>query len=365
MHKLILVCVAIAACDDGTDHSGNTSVPTIADYQRVAVDVFCNFYGRCGLFSKSSCKTTFASIVASGMTAYSIEEAEAAGRLHYDAVAAQQCIDALSGATCDLAGLTLLSASYCRNILKGLVQPGGLCKADPECAGGYCMQANNDAGCPGTCVAFIPRGMACTGTTEQCGPEDYCDPMSSLCRALGAAGDPCTSSFYCQPGLGCRAATVGATLSCQPPAGEGAACTGTGSSQCASGLYCESNTCKRKTGAGTACTSSTSCLDQLTCVRSGMSGTCQPIADINQSCATSGCASDAVCDPATQTCQERGTVGSDCSASGSCGLFTYCNASMKCAAKVPFGGTCDPAEASSCITGDCSPTSHTCVLMCT
>jgi hypothetical protein len=363
MRALLFVCVAFAACDDNT--GGNTSVPTLADYQRVAVDVFCNFYGRCGLFSKSSCKTTFNTILASGMSAYSLEEAQSAGRLKYDPVAAQSCIDALSTATCDLAGLTLLTSTFCRNIIQGQVAPGGLCKADPECAGGHCMQARNDSGCPGTCVAFVPRGTACNTTNAMCGPDDYCNTGTNVCTALGAVGAACMSTLNCQPGLGCRAVTAGSMPSCQQPASEGAACTGSGSYQCAAGLHCESNTCKRKTGPGTACTSSTSCLDELTCVRSGASGTCQPVADINQSCATAGCASDAVCDAATQTCQERGAVGSDCGPGMSCGLFTYCNSSMKCAAKIPYGGACSPAETSSCLTGECSAATNTCVLECT
>lgn len=121
----------------------------------------------------------------------------------------------------------------------GTVAAAGQCATDKDCAGGWC---DTNAGCLGTCRAFVPESGACTGT-DVCAPGTVCtqgtcrgyitsgpctadggvcEPFEHYCRGgqcvlrepSGTAGcDYTGAGNFCQPNLNCVGALLG-TKSC-------------------------------------------------------------------------------------------------------------------------------------------------------
>jgi len=149
---------------------------------------------------------------------------------------------------------------------------GGDCSAVPCVDEAYCDQSDGSEGgggggmAAGTCVVRVDNGQACTDSNGckdgqrcgdgkcyilskeggQCNPgleraclsiDDWCDPASSKCVKLPAAGQPCTpGSNRCQGHAYCDAGT------CRLRPKEGEACTGEGP-HCLGDLRCEMNVC--------------------------------------------------------------------------------------------------------------------------
>jgi hypothetical protein len=365
MRAYLIFITVVSGCGNGGS-VGSTA--TFDDYEKTAPKVICQFYTRCGLFSKSresACESQFAMPQTTG---YSVDEAIAAGRITYDGDAAQRCLDAFSTSGCGLNAILALSSSLCTKIVHGNVPLGGACKSIIECANSYCQQGtslNGVPGCDGTCVAYAATGDACNVVGKHCAPTDNCDAVSNTCVTLGQLGASCTSSSSCATGLACRSSGNAAT--CQAPANENDPC---GSfDECNGGLYCDVTgmVCKRQTPAGTACSYTTSCADGTKCVgASTQMGTCQAFLDIGQMCTgtptDSACAQDARCDATSHTCTASGSgqEGSDCTMSA-CGINLYCNAQKKCALKVQVGQACDPTVIGACVaSATCDATTKLC-----
>ena len=107
--------------------------------------------------------------------------------------------------------------------------------------------------------------------------------------AAGAAGvgDACSSTSDCRSGLRCDSGTCQATGS-QP---EGGRCTI--SDECADGLYCSALAACATAGAvteGGSCSTSADCLPGFYCELAGFSGSCRPpgAGDIGDECLTAG-----------------------------------------------------------------------------
>jgi len=133
-----------------------------------------------------------------------------AGRLAFDGSKLDDCIDASSALGCE--AIEARDIGPCEEAFEGLVEPGGACVMEADCAGeAYCALG---AACPGVCTRRVGGGESCT------------------------TNETCQSGFVCSGG------------SCVAPAGAGEACGGGSAVVCESGLLCagegdmEPGTCK-------------------------------------------------------------------------------------------------------------------------
>ncbi len=138
------------------------------------------------------------------------QESIDAGRLAFDGAKLSDCIEATTRLGCE--ALRSRDIPACEEAFEGLVEPGGACVAEVDCAGeAYCAL---DAACPGVCTLRVGGGESCTADAE------------------------------CQSGFGCSGGT------CVTPAGVGESCGGGSAVTCEDGLLCagegetEPGTCK-------------------------------------------------------------------------------------------------------------------------
>jgi hypothetical protein len=182
-----------------------------------------------------------------------------AGRIVYDAAKAQQCLDALTAATCqETFGDTGGPPSVCFQALQGQVQDGASCWDDSDCRiDSFCDHSN----CPGTCKR-----------------------RSGLNQACGSTGE-------CQAGLACQNNPIAVGKVCMTILSQGAICTAPGT-VCGPGLYCDASTTGQcvfqRTGG--PCTRWEECLGpEYVCAGLVLSappvtGQCSPVSRVNQPC---------------------------------------------------------------------------------
>ena len=127
------------------------------------------------------------------------------------------------------------------------VGAGGTCSNSTICANGlYCDLATTQS-----CQPLVPTGGTCNsqlGSQDCNGPQDVCDPNTSVCRPPLAVGAPCTnSSQTCVAYASCDA-TSG---TCVERPAVGAACDATNGPSCLAG-NCDtgSSTCVLPPSAG-------------------------------------------------------------------------------------------------------------------
>ncbi len=304
----------------------------------------------------------------------------AAGRLAFDAVAAQDCLDLIrSLGRCVDPSLRDLLQGRCGDAMVPRVPVGGACYLTPmalaigyddhatECIGGYCARANTPD-CMGVCQAFSPVGAAC----DHCAPDDECGD-SSTCQSWGLEGEPCTGG--CAFGFFCHHSGPG-LATCAPTAPIGGDCTpGTIDSPvgdaCTPGSICHVvsasplvATCVDPIGLGefgSTCTFDEDCAGGLLCIDS----VCRPPLDAGDPCTPGsyGCPGGlAACDSVSKTCAEQiKRPGDPCPCNGD--LDLYCDASSHCVSKSALGEACDPSVPS-CFTGACDANLRTCILRC-
>jgi hypothetical protein len=125
----------------------------------------------------ASCESKTQTALAGQLSA--IETSERKGRVNYDGVKVQACIDYLNDANTQCADLNmtfhLSGVPACSSFLEPKVAVGGACTLDFECIDGFCDTT----------------GVATGGDGK--------------CRALGKAGDSCANLGRCEAGLTCDA----------------------------------------------------------------------------------------------------------------------------------------------------------------
>lgn len=168
------------------------------------------------------------------------------------------------GAACDFTSASkCMTGSACNNSVCVVITKGGI--------GGSCAAAAN-----ATCNA----GLICDATTEKC-------------KALGATGDACQSSFECKSELMCT------SNACAPRPVEGAPCT----TSCAPGLACSGAKCVKRTFGkpGEACDGAAAACEVGSCVgaTAQQKGTCPAILADGAACDSSGTAASRCDDYAT------------------------------------------------------------------
>ncbi len=363
--------------------------PTPQAFDLALAQTFCGYDVRCGsrgASEQAKCEQDAAPLRATYPPGYSLADAVAAGRLAYDPAAAQACVDAWAKAGCTV-DQQILANTACDGVFTPAVAPGGACRWDGECVGGWC-DGSLEAGCAGTCKALLVEGAACDPSDDRCAGADFCHPDAKTCTARAGLGAACSPSARCQHGLFCLsdpAPDGGAPDAGAPPAtcrapgqvGDGCAVFFFGNDTCTPELYCDDSVaapvCRARVGAGASCPSFAACRDGLDCVglSSQAPGRCSPNLDLGAACDPSldesGCPLDTRCDAAAKKCLARGNPGDDCSADFYCRPHAYCDDTDRCAATVPFGAACAPPPpngAEPCDEGACDPSSMKCALTC-
>jgi len=275
-----------------------------------------------------------------------------AGSIRFDGAAARTCLDQV---TASCIGTDSGLQRLCRRAFTGTVAVGGGCWRSEQCvAGTYCDHGTTSPrACPGACRAQVGVGAACT-TDRQC--TGYADGTAD-----------CT-------GGRCATARDGT------PAAEGQRCGDivnadmtVARTNCATGLACRGEMCRRVLTAGSPCVMSTDvCAVGSLCVqRPGTTGTtCTPGTDIVRSSPGGTCnpmlGRPVLCNPtarltcnAMMTCESLGSgaVGSRCLPGGdlaaaTCNEGLRCDAtSSTCVARNANGAMCQRSE--DCLSGEC------------
>lgn len=215
------------------------------------------------------------------------------------------------------------------------------CASSAHCASGlWCDPAQSTSSCA-VPLSTGQAGDACSSSVA-CKTGLAC--ISNTCRTPLQDGQTCSTSTNCQPTSYCDLAT---THTCRPRKVKAASCTtGSGSSECAAGLYCSSSSheCTDRVAAGQPCTSTAQCIEGTRC--DATTGTCSALLQAGSSCTVAAdCAQGLLCQSFLGRCSSRSAAGAMCDASDACQATEYCGAGggsvCQKALKVGVGQTCN------------------------
>lgn len=274
------------------------------------------------------------------------ERAVARGQASVNVPVFTQCLLDLDRVNCD----TAMSSESCATRYVGMVQDGGDCYDNAECAspGATCdaQAACSEACCLGTCHRAMNEGETCT--TVRCAPGLICH---GTCRS-GNVGTPCGSSRDCDENAWCDRGTCAADLTPGTACASLAQCSGDTRCLGLSIVVSTPGTCLRTARPGDPCDSI--CYGNVYCDGSGI---CRELPQLHQPCsAMTGCSGyDNVC--SNGQCVPRGDVGTACGSSAPCVPGLFCDSSSgqpTCAARRATGQPC--TDASQCESYLCSVT---------
>jgi uncharacterized protein (TIGR03382 family) len=154
-----------------------------------------------------------------------IKASQKKGRVVYDGLKVQACVDRFTAPSTTCADLNTTNhfsgVPECASFLQPRVAPGGACGASFECFEGFCDTSAVPEGSvgDGVCKPFPKAGEACSAEVP-CGAELTCDATAMTCTAArppgGPAADACFYSSACNFAGGDRGAasllTVGLLL---------------------------------------------------------------------------------------------------------------------------------------------------------
>ncbi len=303
------------------------------------------------------------------------------GRLRFDSLNAQSCLDAVRDAPCDDRIAKTRRQAACAAVVIPNTPTDRSCWSDLECTGGVCFRA---PGCSGFCGPYASFGVACVD--DPAAPlSGRCDPTVGFCGSLDSGatptcqrrkkdGEACAETRQCVSGRVCRG------LVCVLPVeiDEGQPCGG--ETPCHDSSYCDPSTllCARQHARAQVCNASRACKDGLGCLglvevvpKDGMpvavqtTGVCGDWLDLGAPCTDvedgiTGC-------PASQRCvgrvctQTSSTSGyRDSCASRACGEGLGCDARQLCDYKLALFGDCGGDRALLCASSVvCNPTGPT------
>ncbi len=252
-----------------------------------------------------------------------LERAVADGRVSYHPEHAFGCLAALRN-ECRQSAISKLHLE-CTNAIEGLVELGGECAVDFECAGvdSYC---DASASCPGVCTRRKDEGTPCVEATE-CASGLLC-PESGVCSPPVADGDPCTDPSGCVFGSNCLPLPSGIS-ECVAASdlfvlGDGEQCGESVGLLCAEGLSCVDmgvvDVCAPELPSGSPCGMAIPdrCPRDEYCV----SGACAPLPADGEACAFVDsrfqCAEGDVCPVEGGACMVYSRRGDACETSAQC-----------------------------------------------
>ncbi len=387
-----LLGLACAACGPGS----------YVEFRAQLVDASCHWAKRCGYVGASdraACpiEDLLASFHDSALDrsmpgAIDVAASIEAGRMRYDSVHAQECLDAISGAPCDDVHARRTRELACNAVVGANTETDSPCWTDIECTGGICV---HQPGCAGSCGNYASPGapcvdsedavlaMRCDPTVGYCGPANIGDPPT--CQRKKGEGQACLENRECLFGWTCRTGT------CVEPieVGEGEACGGI--DPCGDGLYCEPSTlrCATQHKRTEPCSSRVGCDDGLACLglvavdpmgvptAAQTAGVCGDWLDVGMACTSRGGdpePSITGCPSLSQRC-DRGVCAShltvagpgDSCASAACDKGLACNALSRCDFTRAIFGDCRRDRAPLCELGlvcagaDLGPGGGTCM----
>ena len=148
--------------------------------------------------SMDTCETMTETALTNQVSA--IEASERKGRVNYDGLKVQACLDYLKAmdTTCDDLNMTfhLSGVPACANFLEPEVAVGGACANDFECTDGFCDKTGAAPGNDGACRALGKVSDSCANM-GRCEPGLSCDATDMTCRMPPpAAGQPGPMCFY-------------------------------------------------------------------------------------------------------------------------------------------------------------------------
>lgn len=298
-----LVLIGLAACGGGVDVSTNANnvcseaakVACHNMYQCCAEGEIEDFLNVSDPRTEPQCIEDVTRICERKIA--KVDAAIEAKRVKFESDTMNKCLEALVAPSdsCATVDTVIPWTDDCmESAWVGLVADGGQCFDSIECANKNSICAANQ-----TCTAQASEGQPCGQLG--CAPGLFCQTTTGIptCRALLAAGQPCSAANQCQDKLFCNFQS--ATPTCTERLEGGARCT--------SDQNCKSGECVPGTCAGSAqtCFSDTSC---------------------SRRCSDDGsfCTTDSNC--GTGMCSVSGTF---CTSSTQCtGIGETCNFAIKC-----------------------------------
>jgi len=366
MRRAALPIVAlVAACGPGSYRA----------FRDQLVDASCEWGLRCGVVAphdRSGCPvddllTTFHDSLNDHVRAGAIDVAASidAGRMRYDSVNADACLDAVRHAPCEPTLAQRKIGLHCNAVVAPHTETDRACWGDGECTGGICALV---PGCAGICANYASYGDPCVDSTTapaamQCDPTvAYCGEPSpganTICLQKKPEGADCAGTRECRFNWTCRLGV------CTEPVtlGEYAACGGT--EPCDEDLYCDpgSMLCQKRVRQGDTCDDFLACEDGLACIglvldagAVAVMGTCAPWLTPGAACngayTVSGCPTAAPC--TEDTCvhvETRPGRDEDCSMRA-CAAYLACNLNKRCDFPSLVFGDCGGDRAPLCAPG--------------
>jgi hypothetical protein len=324
-------------CGDAEEGSTATKTDTKEEFLESYVAALCKYILSCpdqGLVAAldlSSCVSLFNVSAKSQRIWYD-------AKVHYDAAAGRQCVDAVNGARCEAdSQLVLAVLSPCERVLTGDGAAGASCTDDGECQAG--LSCATGAMCPSTCAA--PGKLAESCAERPCERtlvchEDVCVLPTPLGAACGVSAPRCAAASICD-------VAPGGTNTCRPVAEvqrvltAGTVCAS--NLQCKTGLFCDASAtprvCAARRGAGGSCMAyDNACAVGFHCssTSSTVAGTCVADASLGQACTAALDCAQGGCYEGTcrfqaalaEACSEHRTCASDYCDGGRCALAPAC-----------------------------------------
>lgn len=321
----------------GAGGEGSGSGLPLAELPTEYAAALCKAYTTCNgdlyaiFLPGEDCATNISAQLAEELA--TLPHAVDAGRIAYDPVKAQACIDEIAAGDC--ATLSQRASATCQAALSGSVPEDGDCELNEECQKDlYCKIGD---ACPGTCSPLEAAGRACSADGQcmsglKCGATGLCVAPAEAGGACNQGEPDCTAGYVC---LGDNAdqGTPGECVAIEDAfAGEtGDACSLT--RLCKTELSCEieavspiAGTCVEHVAADAACQVAVpdECPTNQYCklgINPLADGACTVRPAAGEPCAqglggATLCAAYARCDGGV--CRELAAAGEGCSASATC-----------------------------------------------
>jgi hypothetical protein len=214
-------CEAVG--DAGTDGGGSPR-----DYLDQALAAQCALKVRCGMWESEAACMVFLQGGLQSSVFGDITAAVDAGLVHFDADAAQRCIDAFDqivSCSRDIIDTSRMQSESCIEVFTGTLDSGETCALNQECKSQHCEKPNNcpaSGCCGGTCIGSTPPsvkqvGDLCAAGFDICA-NSYCDAATAVCTDFKGMLSSCTSTDQCALGLYCPSATAQCTARRDRPA---------------------------------------------------------------------------------------------------------------------------------------------------
>lgn len=320
--------------------AGCVEPPTPSNYAGEYEAALCAWSSGCSAFSSpAQCRDALVWDTI-GRFQY-LADAVEAGRMEFDADAAQACLETIAALPCE------------GNLIEQILFFQGPSAAPEPCQDVFVGKVRNYDPCM--------NSEECEGDNAVCGFSPTCQDACCVgaCRDLGdppAIGEACTGS--CAEGAYCAFDPMSGAQTCakRRPAGQSCA---DDSSACEGGLFCDFNgdpVCRKLLAAGASCEGDWQCADDLRCYNAIEGArTCRTLPVEGDACSNNNypaCARvDNVCDPSNR-CVRLPAPGEPCP-DYQCVPYADCRqraADLVCVARPGLGGGCGPeADYVSCL----------------